>query len=122
MSEAVTGRRVLIVEDEMALVSAYRRFFAARYEMAFAGTGDQAQRTSAVFTPHVAVVDLSLPDTDGFEVVRVLRERWPTLPVIITTGFASMVPVVESMGLGPAACLVKPFPLDDLRAAIDAAR
>ena len=122
MRDPIARRRVLIVEDETALADAYRRFFATRYEMAFATTGDETLRVSAAFTPHVAVVDLSLPDTDGFEVVRSLRERWPGLPVVITTGFASMAPVVESMGFGPGACLVKPFSLDQLGAAIDAAR
>jgi two-component system OmpR family response regulator len=112
---------VLFVEDEATLVSAYRRFFAGRYELAFAFTGAEAAAAGATFSPDVAVVDLNLPDTDGFEVVRRLRERHPGLPIIITTAFASMAPVVETMGLGLGGCLIKPFELDELGARIDAA-
>ncbi|HXV86148.1 MAG TPA: response regulator, partial [Gemmatimonadales bacterium] len=114
--------RVLIVEDEKGLLDAYRRFFAGRFEMALAANGADAERLAANFTPDVAVVDLNLPDTDGFEVVRRLRERVPGLPVVITTAFGSMVPVVESMGLDAATCLLKPFGLSELGERIDAAR
>lgn len=109
------------MEDEVELADAYRRFFASRYDLAFAFTGAEAAATGASFGPDVAVVDLNLPDTDGFEVVRQLRERTPSLPVIITTAYASMAPVVESLGLAAASCLIKPFDLDELGARIDAA-
>jgi DNA-binding response OmpR family regulator len=121
MSSSQARRRVLIVEDEAALLEAYRRFFAGRYELAMAGSGAEADRLAATFKPDVAVVDLNLPDTDGFEVVRRLRNRVPNLPVVITTAFGSMVPVVEGMGLSAVSCLLKPFALGELGEHIDAA-
>jgi two-component system OmpR family response regulator len=121
VSDSVIRRKVLIVEDEATLTGAYRRFFAGRYEMRFAATGAEVAALAASFTPDVAVVDLNLPDTDGFDVVRRLRERHPGLPVVITTAYASMAPVVESMGLGRGGCLVKPFGFDELGTCIDAA-
>ncbi len=121
MGNPAVRRKVLIVEDEVTLAGAYRRFFSGRYELAFASTGAEAAATGATFAPDVAVVDLNLPDTDGFEVVRQLRERIPGLPVIITTAYASMAPVVESLGLARGSCLIKPFDLDELGARIDAA-
>ncbi len=115
-------RRVLFVEDEAALQSAYRRYFEQRYDLAFAGTGAKALEQFETFSPDVVVIDLHLPDTDGIEVLRQMREAQPVLPIVITSGYASLLPVVEVMGLQHHGYLVKPFELDTLRACIDAAR
>ena len=114
-------RRVLFVEDEVALQSAYRRYFEQRYDMAFAGTGAEALERFGTFAPDVVVIDLHLPDTDGIEVLRQMRETRPVLPIVITSGYASLLPVVEVLGIAHHGYLVKPFELDTLRAAIDAA-
>jgi len=115
-------RRVLFVEDETALQSAYRRYFEHRYDLAFAGTGAEALERFGAFSPDVVVIDLHLPDTDGIDVLRQMREANPVLPIVITSGYASQLPVVEVMGIAHHGYLVKPFELDALRACIDAAR
>lgn len=115
-------RRVLFVEDEVALQSAYRRYFEPRYDMAFAGTGAEALERFGRFGPDVVVIDLHLPDTDGIDVLRQMRDARPVLPIVITSGYASMLPVVEVLGIAHSGYLVKPFELDVLRACIDAAR
>jgi DNA-binding response OmpR family regulator len=124
MTAPATGarRRVLFVEDEVALHGAYRRYFRERYDMAFAATGAEALATFAAFDPQVVVIDLHLPDTDGIDVVRQLRQAAPGLAVVITSGYASMLPIVEMLGMAHSGYLVKPFDLETLRACIDAAR
>ncbi len=115
------GRRVLFVEDEAGLRKAYERFFASRYEMAFAGTGVQAMDELQGFVPDVVVMDMRLPDTDGIELLRRMRAHRADLSVIITTSYVSMEPMVEMLGIGHSGYLVKPFDLDELSARIDAA-
>jgi DNA-binding response OmpR family regulator len=115
-------RRVLFVEDEVALHGAYGRYFQPRYDLAFAATGAAALKQLAAFQPQVVVIDLHLPDTDGIDLVRKMREAVPGLAVVITSGYASMLPIVETLGLAHSGYLVKPFELDTLRACIDAAR
>jgi len=112
---------VLFVEDEPGLLRAYRRFFARHYEMAFAATGRAARVEFERFGPQVLVLDLHLPDADGVDVLRELRERRPDLPVIITTSYSSMQPLVEVLGLRHSGYVVKPFDLNDLAKLIDAA-
>lgn len=114
-------RRVLFVEDEVALRSAYRRYFEQRYDLAFAGTGADALERLQTFFPDVVVMDLHLPDADGIEVLRQMRDAQPVLPIVITSGYASLLPVVEVLGIAHHGYLVKPFELDTLRACIDAA-
>jgi len=114
---------VLIIDDERLFRTLVADHLAKEgYRVLAAAGGEEGLKTLAAEPVHVVLLDLIMPGLDGMEVLRRIKRDRPELPVIITTGFASMVPVVESMGLGPAACLVKPFPLDDLRAAIDAAR
>jgi two-component system OmpR family response regulator len=115
-------RRVLFVEDEEPLRRAYQRFFASRYEMAFAGTGAKGIEQFQTFVPDVLVLDLQLPDTDGLELLKQMRGSRPGIPVVVTTAYASMQPVIEMLGTGHSGFLVKPFELEELGRCIDAAQ
>jgi len=113
-------RKVLFVEDEAALRRTYDRCFAARYDVAFAGSGTEARRQLEKFHPEVLVLDLRLPDTDGVTLLQEIRASHPTLPVIVTTSYVSMEPLITVLDLGHSGYLVKPFDMDDLAARIDA--
>jgi DNA-binding response OmpR family regulator len=121
MTPAAVPRRVLIVEDEAALRTSYQRFFGDRYTMAFAGDGAEALRTLDEFSPDVLVLDMRLPDTDGIALLQRIREKQPALPVVVTTAYVSMEPLMKVLDLGHSAYLVKPFDLNDLAQRIDAA-
>jgi DNA-binding response OmpR family regulator len=121
MSADSPKRRVLFVEDEPALRKSYERFFAARYELAFAGTGAEGLRRLGEFGPDVLVLDLRLPDTDGIALLQTIRRSHPTLPVVVTTAYVSMEPLISVLKLEHSAYLVKPYDLNDLAARIDAA-
>lgn len=122
MTTARPARKVLFVEDEEALSSAYERYFANRLEMAFAASGEQAEALLGVFNPEVLVLDMRLPDTDGVDLLRRLRERQPGLPVVVTTAYASMEPLMGVMGLSHSGFLMKPFEMDALEKLITAAQ
>jgi DNA-binding response OmpR family regulator len=121
MSADSPKRRVLFVEDEPARRKSYERFFAGRYELAFAGTGADGLRRLEAFTPDVLVLDLRLPDTDGIALLQTIRRSHPTLPVVVTTAYVSMEPLISVLKLEHSAYLVKPYDLNDLAARIDAA-
>jgi CheY-like chemotaxis protein len=85
MAKGKRRRRVLIVEDEPALRLSYERAFNPRYDLVFASTGAEALEQLEEHKPDVAVLDMRLPDTDGVDLLRRIRESQPELPVIITT-------------------------------------
>ena len=114
-------KRVLFVEDEASLRTSYLRFFAGRYDLAFAGTGNEGLAQLKTFNPDVMVLDLRLPDTDGIAVLQNIRKTHPTLPVIVTTAYMSMEPLMSVLDLEHSAYLIKPFDLNELGARIDAA-
>jgi DNA-binding response OmpR family regulator len=113
-------RKVLFVEDEVALQDAYRRYFEPQCEVVVVGTGAEALERFNGFAPDVVVMDLHLPDADGLEVLRQMRDARPVVPIVFTSGYASLLPVVEMLGIVHHGYLIKPFELDALRACIDA--
>ena len=113
--------RVMFIEDEATLRKSYERFFADRYAMEFAASGAEAVTKVKPFAPEVVVLDLRLPDTDGIEVMRQVREIDPQVPVIITTAYVSMGPLVSMLALGRTSFMTKPFDLNDLARKIDEA-
>lgn len=121
MTQAKRRRCVLIVEDEPALRLSYQRAFQPRYDLLFASTGAEALELLRQHKPDVAVLDMRLPDTDGVELMRRIRQSQPTLPVIITTAYLSIEPQLKVLDLPHSGYIVKPFRLDELGARIDAA-
>jgi DNA-binding response OmpR family regulator len=120
MATDASKRKVLFVEDESALQTSYARFFGTRYDMAFARTGAEALQQIESFVPDVLVLDLRLPDTDGIALLQRIRQRRTDLPVVVTTAYVSMEPLMHVLDLGHSAYLVKPFDLNELATRIDA--
>ncbi len=122
MNSTTQLRKVLFVEDEAELSDAYRRYFGSRYLMAFAATGAEARSQLSEFRPEVVVLDLNLPDTDGVDLLRHIRTVYGSVPVVVTTAYASLEPVLSVLGMAHSGYLLKPYGLDELAERIDAAR
>jgi len=120
MTEPIPRRRVLFVEDEPALRFSYERYFRHRYELAFAATGAEALARLREGHPDVLVLDMRLPDTDGVDLLRLVREERPDLPVLVTTAYVSLEPRLRVLDLPFDGYLIKPFELRDLGDRIDA--
>lgn len=120
MTEPLQRRRVLFVEDEPALRFSYERYFRDRYDLAFAATGAEALAQLRAVRPDVLVLDMRLPDTDGVDLLRRVREESPGIPTFITTAYISMEPRLRVLDLPFEGYLVKPFELRELGDRIDA--
>ena len=80
----------------------------------------EALRRLQSFEPDVLVLDMRLPDTDGVALLQKIRTSHPALPVIVTTAYVSLEPLIDVLDLGHSGYLVKPFRMEDLAARIDA--
>jgi two-component system, OmpR family, response regulator len=111
--------RLLVVDDEPFLcdaVAASLRFLG--YDVETAGTGTAALRLAREREPDLVVLDVLLPDLDGFDVVRRLREGGAATPVIFLTARDSQQDKVTGLTLGGDDYLTKPFGLAELAARI----
>ncbi len=106
-------KKILIVEDEPALQDLYADLL-TDYELSFAGTGHRAlEMVSQRFPADMYLVDIGLPDMDGFEVMKHIRSGDPSAKVMIVTGFP-----IQSIGKKiasgqPSKVLTKPFEIDE---------
>ena len=112
---ALTAGRVLVVDDlddqasSAAVLLMYHRF-----EARTARTGREALAVARSFRPHVVVLDLGLPDADGVEVIRRLRQLADPPAVVVVTGHTNADRQRAAVEAGAAACLLKPTDPDEL--------
>lgn len=111
--------RVLVVDDEPSireLVTTVLRY--EGFDVAAAETGRQALSEVERFRPHLVVLDVMLPDLDGFEVQRRLVEAGRRTPVVFLTARDAVEDRVRGLTIGGDDYLTKPFSLDELVARI----
>jgi DNA-binding NtrC family response regulator len=114
--------RILIAEDEDRL----RRLFAmllsnAGYKMSLAGDGQEAWDLFKKEKPDVVVTDLRMPNVDGMELLRKIKEASPSTPVVVVTAYGAIESAVEAMKAGAADYLTKPVEEEELKLAIEKA-
>ncbi|EFV14564.1 response regulator [Segniliparus rugosus] len=113
--------RVLVVDDEPQILRALRINLTARgFDVTTASTGAGALRAAAERQPEVVVLDLGLPDMDGFEVLAGLR-GWTNVPVIVLSARTDSSEKVDALDAGADDYVTKPFGMDELLARLRAA-
>jgi two-component system OmpR family response regulator len=121
LEEAQARPRLLVVEDDpniLELLSASLRF--AGFEVATATTGADAVSAAREIRNDLLVLDVMLPDLDGFEVIRRLREGGVRTPVVFLTARDATDDKIRGLTLGGDDYVTKPFSLEELTARIRA--
>ncbi|HZU36775.1 MAG TPA: sigma-54 dependent transcriptional regulator [Gemmataceae bacterium] len=113
---------LLVVDDEPAILLAFRRAFRdAALDLITAGTATEGLALARERRPDVIVLDVHLPDGNGLDLYRQLRELDARCPVIFVTGKTTTDTAIEAMKLGAYDYLFKPVELPQLRQVIDRA-
>ncbi len=116
-----TEARLLVVDDEpniRELLSTSLRF--AGFEVHTAADGAEALRQAEATRPDLVVLDVMLPDLDGFAVTRRLRERGREVPVLFLTAKDDVADRVNGLTVGGDDYVTKPFSLEEVVARIRA--
>ncbi|QSV46051.1 response regulator [Geobacter benzoatilyticus] len=119
-AEKSSGHRLLVIDDEAAI----RRFLhsalsSEEFSLHEAATGHAGLSAAAAFRPDVILLDLGLPDLDGIDVIRRIRE-WSQVPIIILSVRERESDKVAALDAGADDYLSKPFGVGELLARIRA--
>jgi CheY-like chemotaxis protein len=113
--------RVLVVDDERVVCNGVEKILARK--------GHTVEQTLSVADAVKAIernpefdmilADLMMPQAGGLDMVRIAKDRWPGIPVIIMTGYASIGSAIEATRAGAAGYLPKPFTPEELESTIE---
>jgi two-component system KDP operon response regulator KdpE len=114
----VANERVLIVDDEPQIRRALQTALTGHgYAVETVPSGEQALTLIATWQPDAVVLDLMMPDMDGFEVLREVRS-WSEVPIIVLSARGQERDKVAALDLGGDDYLTKPFGMEELLARV----
>lgn len=116
-----SGSRIVVVDDEKTIAELVE--MTLRYEgfdVVTAGTGTAALAAVKAQTPDLMVLDIMLPDMDGFEIARRLRDAGQQIPIVFLTARDTAEDAIRGLTLGGDDYVTKPFSLGELVARIHA--
>ncbi len=116
--------RLLIVEDDADIANMLKIYFSSLdYEVDIAPRGELALEKTRSALPHLIVLDIMLPDIDGYEVCRILRTNTRTshIPVIFLTQKDERSDKLQGLELGADDYITKPFDIEELKLRVQGA-
>ena len=111
-------KRMMIVEDDADISNMLRIYFQSQgYEVAVAQRGEDALDMCRQQLPHIIVLDIMLPDMDGYDVCRELRSNLRTshIPIVFLTQKDERSDKIHGLELGADDYITKPFDLEELK-------
>ena len=114
------ARRILVCDDEPQILRALRVILRdGGFEVVTAATAEEAVAAAAVRPPDAAIVDLILPDQDGVEVTRSIRE-WSEMPILVLSAVGEEAEKIRALNAGADDYVTKPFGPGELVARLNA--
>ena len=111
--------KILVVDDEdIVRTSCSRTLVPEGYDVRLAKNGVEGLRMAAEERFDLVLTDLKMPDMDGIDVLRNIKEKWPETHVIIVTGYQTVDTAVKAIKLGANNYIEKPFTPDALLSAV----
>jgi len=111
------GSSVLIIEDDPALLRGLKDNFEARdYRVRLARDGREGLATALADPPDLLILDIMLPNLNGYEICRALRARGLEMPIIMLTAKGQEEDIVRGLELGADDYVTKPFSIRELSA------
>lgn len=113
--------RILVAEDDTALASFIKKGLEAEHHAVdVSADGEQARALASELEFDIIILDLTLPHLDGVSILRFVRTRKPSVPILILTGRNRIEDRVQCLDLGADDYLMKPFSFSELSARIRA--
>jgi DNA-binding NtrC family response regulator len=107
--------RLIVVDDELPVLQVIDRLaVSAGFDVVMCPTGNEAMRALASRPADLAMVDLRMPDVNGLDLLRQIKQAVPSCEVILMTGYGGIESAVEAIKSGAREYLTKPFDFERL--------
>ena len=109
-------RRVLVVEDDPAIAELLTKTLGRFYDVRVVADGGQAQSVAAAYNPDIILLDVNLPNKDGFAIAQGLKVApgLVKIPIIFLTAQDRSLDVVKGIQVGAKHYISKPFKIEDV--------
>jgi DNA-binding NtrC family response regulator len=112
----MTAAQILVVDDDAIIRESLCEFLKLEgYHSCGAGGVRQALKELEKQNFNLVITDVNMPDTDGFELLRIIRKRYPEIVTIVITGYGTIESAVEAIKMGAYDYLTKPIIDDEIR-------
>lgn len=109
-------KKILVVDDDETTLELFaHRLACLGFDYDKAGTGEAAVRKMREKKIHLVLTDLKMPEMDGLQLMKHIKEKYPDVPVVVMTGFRDEYSREEAFAAGAAAFLEKPVPMAALK-------
>jgi len=107
---------ILIIDDDQNICFAFERTFEGMgYQTSTAHTGEDGRLAIRSRQPDLIFMDIMMPDVNGLDLLKEIKEEYPDIPVIMITGFSSMNTAIQATKLGAYEYMPKPLDVDKVR-------
>ena len=111
--------RILVIDDEPMVCKSCEKIFEDNYDVTITMSGREGLDRLLQEDFDLVIVDLKMPDMDGMELVKIIKQKRPNTEVVIMTGYSTVETAVEGMKLGAAEFISKPFTPDEMLTAVE---
>jgi len=116
----MASARILVVDDDEIVLTSLSEFLRLeRHTVETARTFREASARMAASPFHLVIADVSMPEADGFELLKMVRNRYPDTAVIMVTGYGTIEDAVRAIKQGAADYLTKPIIDDEIKVRIE---
>ena len=113
------SRKILICDDEEGIRESLKLILGDFYELIVTDHGKQALECLKNSKDiGLVLVDIKMPQVNGLEVLKTIKEKHPRVNVIVVTGYKSVETAAEAVRLGASGYIVKPFKSDEILATV----
>lgn len=110
--------KILIVDDDQSICKTLELHFSEHHEVKTLGTVEEFWRRWPQYQAHLLLLDLKLPDGNGIDLLKALREKGDGTPVIMITGHSDMESPIQAMRIGATDYIQKPLDIEALEVAL----
>ena len=104
-----SNSRILVVDDELGPRESLRMLLKGAYEIRTAENGSTALAELPRYRPDLVILDIKMPEMNGLEVLRRVKETDPSIEAVMITAYASLETVKQALTFGAFEYLIKPF-------------